>query len=318
MRQTLSELEEPESEFLIHSDQCLSTGTMLRLAKHLPQNDGLSGHCETVQVDFFLASSDASAHLLDLTEVLHIFEFRHSSWYGQYREDVVSLLRRWGLCMAWINIKNSDGWCGDLEDGWPSLARTCNTAYLRLFGTKQKAIGRYGEEAVRDTILPMVQGPGAPKDSIVIFAQADVPAHAKADASFMVELLGRGESQPGRSTKWERDVLVATLGLGIGTQVSGVVQRITHRTVFIDIGRSCRAFLDANHARRAGLLESLRIGTHVDNLEVQHLDFQGEWGIVGLSCHKASISLGAAEEEQQKHAEAEESSQTTATCTNMS
>lgn len=251
------------------------------LAKHLPQN------------------------------VLHVFEFRHSSWYGQYRDDVVSLLRRWGLCMAWINIKNSDGWCGDLEDGWPSLARTCNTAYLRLFGTKQKAIGRYGEEVVRDTILPMVQGPGAPKDSIVIFAQADVPAHAKADASFMVELLGRGDSQPGRSTKWERDVLVATLGLGIGTQVSGVVQRITHRTVFIDIGRSCRAFLDANHARRAGLLDSLRIGTHVDNLEVQHLDFQGEWGIVGLSCHKASISLGAAEEEQHKHAEAEESSQTT-------
>ena len=247
------------------------------------------------------------------TQVLHVFEFRHSSWYGQYREDVISLLRRWGFCMAWINIKNSDGWCGDLEDGWPSMARTCNTAYLRLFGTKQKAIGRYGEEVLRDTILPMVQGPGAPKDSIVIFAQADVPNHAKADASFMAELLGRGDSQPGRSTKWERDVLVATLGLGIGTQVSGVVQRITHKTVFIDIGRSCRAFLDANHARRAGLLESLRIGTQIQNLEVQHLDFQGEWGIVGLSCHKASVSLGAVEDDQHKHAEVEESSQATAT-----
>ena len=258
-----------------------------------------------------LSELDELAKLLP-RDVLHVFEFRHSSWYGQYREDVISLLRRWGFCMAWINIKNSDGWCGDLEDGWPSMARTCNTAYLRLFGTKQKAIGRYGEEVLRDTILPMVQGPGAPKDSIVIFAQADVPNHAKADASFMAELLGRGDSQPGRSTKWERDVLVATLGLGIGTQVSGVVQRITHKTVFIDIGRSCRAFLDANHARRAGLLESLRIGTHIQNLEVQHLDFQGEWGIVGLSCHKASVSLGAVEDDQHKHAEVEESSQATA------
>eukprot|EP00434_Breviolum_minutum_P010243 symbB.v1.2.009040.t1/scaffold569.1/size186053/9 len=184
-----------------------------------------------------LSELDELAKLLP-RDVLHVFEFRHSSWYGQYREDVISLLRRWGFCMAWINIKNSDGWCGDLEDGWPSMARTCNTAYLRLFGTKQKAIGRYGEEVLRDTILPMVQGPGAPKDSIVIFAQADVPNHAKADASFMAELLGRGDSQPGRSTKWERDVLVATLGLGIGTQVSGVVQRITHKTVFIDIGRA--------------------------------------------------------------------------------
>lgn len=235
--------------------------------------------------------------------MLHIFEFRHSSWYGQYKDDVVKLLRRWGFCMAWINIKNSDGWCGDLEDGWPSLARTCNSAYLRLFGTKQKAIGRYGEEVIRDTIMPMVHGPGAPKDSIVIFAQADVPNHAKADASYMAELLGRGDSQPGRSTKWERDVLSATLGLGIGSQVKGVVQRITNRTVFIDIGRSCRAFLDANHARRAGLLERLRIGTHVDNLEVQHLDFQAEWGIVGLSCHKACVSLGGVDEQAPEAAE---------------
>ncbi|CAE7451399.1 unnamed protein product [Symbiodinium natans] len=229
--------------------------------------------------------------------VLHIFEFRHSSWYGAHRDDVVNLLRRWGFCLAWINIRNSDGWCGDLEDGWPSLARTCNSAYLRLFGTKQKAIGRYGEDMIRETILPMVQGPGAPADCFVVFAQADVPDHAKADAAFMVELLGRTDSQPGRSARWERDVLVATLGLGVGMQVSGVVQRITHRTVFVDIGRSCRAFLDANHARRAGLLDSLRIGTHVEGLEVQHLDFQGEWGIVGLSCHKAVVSLGAAGEE---------------------
>ncbi|CAE7018938.1 FMNL1 [Symbiodinium sp. CCMP2456] len=237
--------------------------------------------------------------------VLHIFEFRHSSWYGAHRDDVVNLLRRWGLCLAWIHIQNSDGWCGDLEDGWPSLARTCNSAYLRLFGTKQKAIGRYGEEMIRETILPMVQGPGAPTDSFVVFAQADVPDHAKADAAFMVELLGRTDSQPGRSARWERDVLVATLGLGVGMQVTGVVQRITHRTVFVDIGRSCRAFLDANHARRAGLLESLRIGTHVEGLEVQHLDFQGEWGIVGLSCHKAFVSLGAAEEEARASAPAE-------------
>lgn len=197
--------------------------------------------------------------------------------------------------MAWINIKNSDGWCGDLEDGWPSLVRTCNAAYLRLFGTKQKAIGRYGDQVIHETILPMVQGPGAPEDCMVVFAQADVPDHAKADASFLVELLGRGDPQQGRSTKWERDVLSATLGLGIGTQVAGAVQRITHRTVFVDIGRSCRAFLDANHARRAGLLDSLRIGTQIVNLEVQHLDFQNEWGIVGLSCHKASVSLGAQE-----------------------
>ena len=231
--------------------------------------------------------------------MLHIFEFRHSSWYGAHRDDVINLMRRWGLCLAWINIRNSDGWCGDLEDGWPSLARTCNSAYLRLFGTKQKAIGRYGEDMIRDTILPMVQGPGAPTDSFIVFAQADVPDHAKADAAFMVELLGRTDSQPGRSARWERDVLVATLGLGVGMQVSGVVQRITHRTVFMDIGRSCRAFLDANHARRAGLLDSLRIGTHVEGLEVQHLDFQAEWGIVGLSCHKAVVSLGAAEEESQ-------------------
>ncbi|CAE7822591.1 unnamed protein product [Symbiodinium sp. CCMP2592] len=237
--------------------------------------------------------------------VLHIFEFRHSSWYGAHRDEVVNLLRRWGLCLAWIHIQNSDGWCGDLEDGWPSLARTCNSAYLRLFGTKQKAIGRYGEEMIRETILPMVQGPGAPTDSFVVFAQADVPDHAKADAAFMVELLGRTDSQPGRSARWERDVLVATLGLGVGMQVTGVVQRITHRTVFVDIGRSCRAFLDANHARRAGLLESLRIGTHVEGLEVQHLDFQGEWGIVGLSCHKAFVSLGAAEEEARSSAPAE-------------
>ena len=230
-------------------------------------------------------------------QVLHIFEFRHSSWYGAHREDVINLMRRWGLCLAWINIRNSDGWCGDLEDGWPSLARTCNSAYLRLFGTKQKAIGRYGEDMIRDTILPMVQGPGAPTDSFIVFAQADVPDHAKADAAFMVELLGRTDSQPGRSARWERDVLVATLGLGVGMQVAGIVQRITHRTVFVDIGRSCRAFLDANHARRAGLLDSLRIGTHVEGLEVQHLDFQGEWGIVGLSCHKAVVSLGAAQEE---------------------
>ena len=235
--------------------------------------------------------------MLAVLKVLHIFEFRHSSWYGAHRDDVVNLLRRWGFCLAWINIRNSDGWCGDLEDGWPSLARTCNSAYLRLFGTKQKAIGRYGEDMIRETILPMVQGPGAPADCFVVFAQADVPDHAKADAAFMVELLGRTDSQPGRSARWERDVLVATLGLGVGMQVSGVVQRITHRTVFVDIGRSCRAFLDANHARRAGLLDSLRIGTHVEGLEVQHLDFQGEWGIVGLSCHKAVVSLGAAGEE---------------------
>ena len=245
------------------------------------------------------------ASLVPNVQVLHIFEFRHSSWYGAHRDDVVNLLRRWGLCLAWIHIQNSDGWCGDLEDGWPSLARTCNSAYLRLFGTKQKAIGRYGEEMIRETILPMVQGPGAPTDSFVVFAQADVPDHAKADAAFMVELLGRTDSQPGRSARWERDVLVATLGLGVGMQVTGVVQRITHRTVFVDIGRSCRAFLDANHARRAGLLESLRIGTHVEGLEVQHLDFQGEWGIVGLSCHKAFVSLGAAEEEARASAPAE-------------
>ncbi|CAJ1443772.1 unnamed protein product [Effrenium voratum] len=236
---------------------------------------------------------ELAAHLP--RNVLHIFEFRHSSWYEQYRDDVISLLRRWGFCMAWINIKNSDGWCGDLEDGWPSLVRTCNAAYLRLFGTKQKAIGRYGDQVIHETILPMVQGPGAPEDCMVVFAQADVPDHAKADASFLVELLGRGDPQQGRSTKWERDVLSATLGLGIGTQVAGAVQRITHRTVFVDIGRSCRAFLDANHARRAGLLDSLRIGTQIVNLEVQHLDFQNEWGIVGLSCHKASVSLGAQE-----------------------
>merc|ERR1719316_1321282 len=151
---------------------------------------------------------------------------------------------------------NEDGWCGDLRDGWTAKDRTCNAIYMRLFGTKQKAIGRYSEEFLRDQIFPYMQGPEAPEDAFVMFAQADVPEHAKADANAMVEMLGRinfGDLQ--RSTRWERDVLIASLGLAVGTVVEGVVQRITHRTVFLDIGRSCRAFMCVNHTRRVGLLE---------------------------------------------------------------
>lgn len=229
--------------------------------------------------------------------VLHIFEFRHSSWYE--RPAVLEILRRYRCCLAWIHITNEDGWCGDLASGWASRARTCNALYLRLFGTKQKAVGRYSDAFLREEVLPIVQDD--PKtEAYVVFAQADVPDHAKADATAFIEVLGRAGSEANnRSTRWERNVLAATLGLGEGSVVEGVVQRLSHRTVFIDIGRSCRASLCANHARRVGLLDELQVGTALHGLVVQSIEFQAEWGHVGLTCHKASIGWGARDESKE-------------------
>lgn len=242
-----------------------------------------------------LADLERVAQILP-REVLHIFEFRHSSWYG--RSSVLDVMRKYGLCLAWLHITNEDGWCGDLPSGWPSQARTCASAYMRLFGTKQKAVGRYSLEFLRDEVLPYIRGDHSLKEAIVVFAQADAPQHAIADASALVELLGRRAavaSDLGRGTRWEREVLAATLGLEEGSVVDGVVQRVSHRTVFLDIGRSCRGTVCVNHARRVGLLDSLRVGVSVEGLVVQHLDFQGEMGIVGLTCHSAHVGLGAAD-----------------------
>lgn len=222
-------------------------------------------------------------------DVLHIFEFRHSSWY--HRKEVLETLRRHRFCMAWIHIANEDGWCGDLPSGWACLDRTCPSVYFRLFGTKSKAVGRYPEEFLRRELLPFIVDSNGPEEIFIMFAQADVPDHAKADGMAVVELIGRVPPNPTRSTRWERDVLAASLGLGIGIRVDGTVQRMTHRTIFIDIGRSCRACLCVHHARRVGLLENLHVGTGLHGLVVENIEFQAEWGIVGLTCHDAVIGI---------------------------
>mmetsp|Transcript_100244 Transcript_100244/g.283883 ORF Transcript_100244/g.283883 Transcript_100244/m.283883 type:complete len:505 (+) Transcript_100244:77-1591(+) len=221
--------------------------------------------------------------------VLHVFEFRHSSWYG--RPLVLQALQRHRLCLAWIHIANEDGWCGDLESGWPCKDQTCEALYLRMFGTKSKAVGRYTEEFLRHEVLPHLERPGLPEEAFVVFAQADVPDHAKADAAATTDLLGRTHpSAASRSTRWEREVVAATLGLAVGVAVEGVIRRISHRTAFIDVGRCCQAKLCLHHARRVGLLERLHIGTSLAGLVVEDMDFEGEWAIVGLTCHRAVVT----------------------------
>jgi len=103
--------------------------------------------------------------------------------------------------------------------------------------------------------------------------------------------MGRQDATILRSTRWERDVLAATLGLAVGSVVEGVVQRMSHKTIFIDIGRSCRAFMCVHHTRRVGLLEHLHIGTTLAGLRVENIEFQHEWGDISLTCHNAVIEL---------------------------
>ncbi|CAK0788600.1 unnamed protein product [Prorocentrum cordatum] len=226
-------------------------------------------------------------------DVAHAFEFRHSSWHGS--PPALACLRRHRFCLAWIHTANEDGWCGDLASGWASQDRTCPSLYLRLFGTKSKAVGRYSEQFLREQLVPQLRGANGPQEAFVVFAQADVPEHMKADASSLVELLGgRERPEAARSTRWERDALAASLGLAVGTAVEGVVQRISHRAIFVDIGRCCKATLDVNHARRQGLLDSLRVGMSLQGLVVEDLEFQGEWGHVSLTAYSAAIgALGS-------------------------
>ena len=71
------------------------------------------------------------------TELAHVFEFRHCSWFA---EEVLSLLREHhvGFCVH------------DYDQLTPPLARTARFAYFRLHGTTGRYAGSYAPEQLRD------------------------------------------------------------------------------------------------------------------------------------------------------------------------
>jgi uncharacterized protein YecE (DUF72 family) len=74
------------------------------------------------------------------SEVRHVIEFRHSSWFT---EEVAGLLRRWGL----VNCFSDSG-------SWPLWeAITSDCVYLRLHGRPKTYASPYSKEALQEWAL---------------------------------------------------------------------------------------------------------------------------------------------------------------------
>ncbi len=102
------------------------------------------------------------------SDIDHVFEFRHASWYV---DDVFALLERHGA--------------GFVAHDFPGLASPrCAVgpvAYVRFHGTEGKYVGRYNDADLRDWAAWMIDQAGAGR-AVWAYFNNDIHAHAIADA----------------------------------------------------------------------------------------------------------------------------------------
>ncbi|MCH8615160.1 DUF72 domain-containing protein [Sphingomonas sp. SM33] len=111
------------------------------------------------------------------TDLEHVFEFRHKSWY---EEDVRALLDRYGVGFVAHDLK------GLVSPRWASG----RTAYVRFHGAGGKYWGRYSDEALlewSDWILDQ----SSRGRSVWCYFNNDIHGHAIEDARTLKSMVGQ-------------------------------------------------------------------------------------------------------------------------------
>lgn len=126
--------------------------------------------------------------------LMHVFEFRHESWFGPETQD---LLRGHGAAFCSYDMPGID--C--------PLVATTRFAYIRFHGTGARYSGRYADGMLHDW-AGRIAGLAAGLDDVFVYFNNDANGYAVDNAQTLARLLEAPLPSPGLGVRFQPDTEV--------------------------------------------------------------------------------------------------------------